>query len=125
MYAEKLGAISKKIQGAQNIYVEPVSGMPQIVITYKREAMSQFGLNVEDVNNVVNTAFAGQATGSVYEGEKKFELVVRLAGNQRKNIEDVNNLLISTASGIEIPLSSVANVDLKESINQIQRKCTT
>jgi cobalt-zinc-cadmium resistance protein CzcA len=70
IYAEKLGEISKKINGAQNIYVEPVSGMPQIVISYKREAMSQFGLNVNDVNNVVNTAFAGQSTGSVYEGEK-------------------------------------------------------
>jgi cobalt-zinc-cadmium resistance protein CzcA len=59
IYAEKLGEISKKLNGAQNIYVEPVSGMPQIVISYKREAMSQFGLNVNDVNNVVNTAFAG------------------------------------------------------------------
>ena len=122
VYAEKLGQISKKIEGAQNIYVEPVSGMPQIVITYKREAMSQFGLNVSDVNNIVNTAFAGQATGSVFEGEKKFDLVVRLDGNQRKNVDDVNNLLISTPSGIEIPLSTVANVELKESINQIQRE---
>ena len=122
VYAEKLGQISKKIQGAQNIYVEPVSGMPQIVITYKREAMSQFGLNVSDVNNIVNTAFAGQATGSVFEGEKKFDLVVRLDGTQRKNVDDVNNLLISTPSGIEIPLSTVANVELKESINQIQRE---
>lgn len=122
VYAEKLGQISKKIEGAQNIYVEPVSGMPQIVITYKREAMSQFGLNVSDVNNIVNTAFAGQATGSVFEGEKKFDLVVRLDGNQRKNVDDVNNLLISTPSGIEIPLSTVANVKLKESINQIQRE---
>ena len=122
VYAEKLGEISKKIEGAQNIYVEPVSGMPQIVISYKREAMSQFGLNVNDVNNVVNTAFAGQSTGSVFEGEKKFDLVVRLDGNQRKNVEDVNNLLVSTPSGIEIPLSSVANVELKESVNQIQRE---
>lgn len=122
VYAEKLGEISKKIEGAQNIYVEPISGMPQIVISYKREAMSQFGLNVTDVNNIVNTAFAGQSTGSVFEGEKKFDLVVRLDGNQRKNVEDVNNLLISTPSGIEIPLSSVANVELKESVNQIQRE---
>ena len=122
VYAEKLGAISKKINGAQNIYVEPISGMPQIVISYKREALSQFGLNVEDVNNIVNTAFAGQSTGSVFEGEKKFDLVVRLDGEQRKNVEDVNNLLISTPSGIEIPLSTVAIVELKESVNQIQRE---
>ncbi len=122
VYAEKLGKISKKIEGAQNIYVEPISGMPQIVISYKREALSQFGLNVEDVNNIVNTAFAGQSTGSVFEGEKKFDLVVRLDGEQRKNVEDVNNLLISTPSGTEIPLSTVASVELKESINQIQRE---
>ena len=122
IYADKLGAISKKINGAQNIYVEPVSGMPQIVISYKREALSQFGLNVSDVNNIVNTAFAGQATGAIYEGEKKFDLVVRLSGDQRKNIEDVNNLLISAPNGVEIPLSSVATVELKESINQIQRE---
>ncbi|MBF8456512.1 efflux RND transporter permease subunit [Kaistella sp. G5-32] len=122
VYAEKLGAISKKIKGAQNIYVEPISGMPQIVISYKREALSQFGLNVEDVNNIVNTAFAGQSTGSVFEGEKKFDLVVRLDGEQRKNVDDVNNLLISTPSGTEIPLSTVASVELKESVNQIQRE---
>ncbi len=122
VYAEKMGEISKKIEGAQNIYVEPVSGMPQIIITYQREALSQYGLNVNDVNNIVNTAFAGQATGSVFEGEKKFDLVVRLAGDQRKNVNDVNNLLVSTPNGIEIPLSSVANVELKESVNQIQRE---
>ena len=122
VYAEKLGDISKKINGAQNIYVEPISGMPQIVISYKREALSQFGLNVEDVNNIVNTAFAGQSTGSVFEGEKKFDLVVRLDGEQRKNVDDVNNLLIATPSGTEIPLSTVASVELKESVNQIQRE---
>lgn len=122
VYAEKVGEISKKIDGAQNIYVEPISGMPQIIITYHREALSQYGLNVNDVNNIVNTAFAGQATGSVFEGEKKFDLVVRLSGDQRKNVEDVNNLLISTPNGVEIPLSSVAKVELKESVNQIQRE---
>ncbi|SFC10230.1 efflux RND transporter permease subunit [Kaistella jeonii] len=122
VYSEKLGEIAKKIKGAQNIYVEPISGMPQIVISYKRDALSQFGLNVEDVNNIVNTAFAGQSTGAVFEGEKKFDLVVRLDGEQRKNVDDVNNLLISTPSGTEIPLSTVATVELKESVNQIQRE---
>ena len=124
VYSEKLGEISKKIQGAQNIYVEPISGMPQIVISYNRDAISQYGLNVSDINQTVNTAFAGQVTGSVYEGEKKFDLVVRMDGEQRKNIEDVKNLLIPTTTGIEIPLSSVANVELKESVNQIQRENT-
>ncbi|WP_027376328.1 efflux RND transporter permease subunit [Kaistella palustris] len=122
VYAEKLGDIAKKINGAQNIYVEPISGMPQIVITYHREALSQYGLNVDHLNGVVNTAFAGQYTGSVFEGEKKFDLVVRLDGEQRKNVEDVNHLLIATPGGTEIPLSTVATVALKESVNQIQRE---
>lgn len=122
VYAEKLGEISKKINGAQNIFVEPISGMPQIVITYNRSALSQYGLNLGDVNSIVNTAFAGQSAGSVYEGEKKFDLVVRLDGDQRQKISDVNNLLISTPTGTEIPLSAVAKVELKESVNQIQRE---
>ena len=71
---------------------------------------------------MVNTAFAGQSAGSVFEEEKKFDLVVRLDGELRKNLEDVKNLLIPTPTGVEIPLSAVAQVELKESVNQIQRE---
>ena len=122
IYAEKLGEISKKINGAENIYVEPISGMPQIVIEYNHAALSQYGLSIGDVNRMVNTAFAGQSAGSVFEEEKKFDLVVRLDGELRKNVEDVKNLLIPSPSGGEIPLSAVATVDVKESVNQIQRE---
>lgn len=124
IYAEQLGEISKKIQGAENIYVEPISGIPQIIISYNRVAMAHYGVNISDVNRIVNTAFAGQTAGVVYEGEKQFDLVVRMGEEQRKNIDDVKNLLISLPSGQEIPLSQVANVELKESVNQIQREDT-
>lgn len=124
IYAEQLGEISKKIQGAENIYVEPISGTPQIIISYNRVAMAHYGVNISDVNRIVNTAFAGQTAGVVYEGEKQFDLVVRMGEEQRKNIDDVKNLLISLPSGQEIPLSQVANVELKESVNQIQRDDT-
>src|SRR5690606_22073094 len=100
----------------------PISGMPQIVIEYNRAALSQYGLNIGDVNRLVNTAFAGQSAGSVFEEEKKFDLVVRLDGELRKNVDDVKNLLISTPTGAEIPLSTVAHVEIKESVNQIQRE---
>lgn len=122
IYAEKLGEISKKIDGAENIYVEPISGMPQILIEYNRAALSQYGLSIGEVNKMVNTAFAGQSAGSVFEEEKKFDLVVRLDGELRKNLEDVKNLLIPTPTGVEISLSAVAQVELKESVNQIQRE---
>ncbi len=71
VYSEKLAAVVNKVNGAQNIYVEPVSGLSQIVINYNRSALAQYGLNVSDVNNVVNAAFAGKVTGAVFEGEKK------------------------------------------------------
>lgn len=122
MYSEKLAAVVNKVNGAQNIYVEPVSGLSQIVINYNRSALAQYGLNVSDVNNVVNAAFAGKVTGAVFEGEKKFDMVVRMDSEERKKLEDVQNLLLTTSSGTDIPLKSVADVDIKESVNQIQRE---
>ncbi|MCT3943577.1 efflux RND transporter permease subunit [Elizabethkingia anophelis] len=122
VYSEKLAAVVNKVNGAQNIYVEPVSGLSQIVINYNRSALAQYGLNVSDVNNVVNAAFAGKVTGAVFEGEKKFDMVVRMDSEERRKLEDVQNLLLTTSSGTDIPLKSVADVDIKESVNQIQRE---
>ncbi|MCT3833620.1 efflux RND transporter permease subunit [Elizabethkingia anophelis] len=122
VYSEKLAAVVNKVNGAQNIYVEPVSGLSQIVINYNRSALAQYGLNVSDVNNIVNAAFAGKVTGAVFEGEKKFDMVVRMDSEERKKLEDVQNLLLTTSSGTDIPLKSVADVDIKESVNQIQRE---
>ncbi|CAI9675066.1 efflux RND transporter permease subunit [Elizabethkingia anophelis] len=122
VYSEKLAAVVNKVNGAQNIYVEPVSGLSQIVINYNRSALAQYGLNVSDVNNVVNAAFAGKVTGAVFEGEKKFDMVVRMDSQERRKLEDVQNLLLTTSSGTDIPLKSVADVDIKESVNQIQRE---
>lgn len=122
VYSEKLATVVKQVQGAQDIYVEPVSGMPQIVINYNRGMLAQYGLNVADVNNVVNAAFAGKVTGSIFEGERKFDMVVRLESEDRKKLEDVQNLMLATSQGSEIPLKSVADVSIKESVNQIQRE---
>ena len=122
LYADKLGKIVNTVQGAKNLYVEPVTGMPQLIIEYKREMVAQYNLSIADINRVVNTAFAGQSTGLVFEGEKRFDLVVRLNTDQRKNLEDVQNLLIPTPQGTQIPLSQLANVAIKNGPNQIQRE---
>ena len=121
-YAKKLGELSGSVDGAQNIYVEPITGAPQVVIEYNRAAIAQFGLSIHDINKVVNMGLAGQSAGFVYEGEKRFDLVVRLKGDQRKNIEDVRNMLVPTSSGQQIPLSQLASVELKNGPNQIQRE---
>jgi heavy metal efflux system protein len=120
-YATVVGDVATKIDGAKDIYVESITGLPQVIIRYKRNAIAQYGLNIVDINRVVNTAFAGQSSGHVFEDEKRFELVVRLAGEKRQNLEDVQNLLIQTTQGTQIPLYQVADVGIEESVNQIQR----
>ncbi|MFA9213098.1 MAG: efflux RND transporter permease subunit, partial [Candidatus Methylacidiphilales bacterium] len=121
-YADKLGHLINTVKGAVDLYVEPVAGMPQIVINYNRALMAQYGLHINDVNKIVNTAFAGQSTGMVYEGEKRFDLMVRMDNEQRKDISDVQNLLIPTVNGTQIPLSQIADVQIKDGPNQIQRE---
>jgi cobalt-zinc-cadmium resistance protein CzcA len=84
--------------------------------------MANYGLNIEDVNNAVSTAFAGKSAGQVFENERRFDLVVRLDSLHRTNIDDVNNLMISTASGTQIPLAQVANISYKLGPAQISRE---
>jgi cobalt-zinc-cadmium resistance protein CzcA len=120
--AEKLAKIIGTVKGAENLFVEPIIGMPQIIIEYNRSLIAQYHLSIADINKIVNTAFAGQSTGLVFEEEKRFDLVVRLANTERKNVEDVQNLLIPTPNGLQIPLSQVATVQIKDGPNQIQRE---
>jgi cobalt-zinc-cadmium resistance protein CzcA len=122
LYANKLGKIVNTVEGTSDLYVETVTGMPQIVIDYNRATIAQYGLNIEDINRIVNTAFAGQSTGVIYEGEKRFDLVVRLEGEKRKELSDVQNLLIPTSNGTQIPLSQLAKVEITKGPNQIQRE---
>lgn len=122
VYAQKLGKIINTVEGTKNLFIEPVTGIPQVVIEYNRNSIAQYHLTIDDVNKVVNTAFAGQSTGLVFEGEKRFDLVVRLNANQRKDIEDVQNLLIPTPQETQIPLSQLATVSIKSGPNQIQRE---
>ena len=122
LYAHKLGQIVGTVEGTKNLYVEAVSGMPQIIIDYNRNAIAQFHLNIADINRIVNTALAGQSSGMVFEGEKRFELVVRLSGALKRDIKDIQNLLIPTPLGTQIPLSQLADVQIKDGPNQIQRE---
>ncbi|MFV0212223.1 CusA/CzcA family heavy metal efflux RND transporter [Empedobacter falsenii] len=120
--ATKLGKIINTVEGAQDLYIEPINGIPQVVIEFDRGLLAQYGLTVGEANRIINMAFAGQSTGMVFEGEKRFDLVVRLAEEKRTNIDDIRNLLIPTASGVQIPLNQLAKVEYKNTPNQIQRE---
>jgi len=124
IYAKQLGNIVRSVNGTTEHYVEQITGTPQIVIKYNRPPIAQYGMNISDINRNVNAAFAGQSTGLVFEGEKRFDLVVRLENENRKELSDVQNLLIPAPAGTQIPLSQVATVELVDSPSQIQREDT-
>ncbi|MBP4138809.1 CusA/CzcA family heavy metal efflux RND transporter [Flavobacterium geliluteum] len=122
--ASKLGKIIATVDGTANLFIEPIAGMPQVIIAYNRPAIAQHRLSIADINKVINTAFAGQSTGLVFEQEKRFDLVVRLNATERKDIDDIQNLLIPTPGGSQVPLSQLATVEIKNGPNQIQREDT-
>jgi cobalt-zinc-cadmium resistance protein CzcA len=119
--AGNVGSKIKSVEGVEDLYVEEVTGLPQINIQMNRDKISQYGMNIEDVNNAIETAFAGTSAGLVYEGERRFDLVVRLDKNYRTDISDVQNLYVSTPQGNQIPLSQVANISFEPGPVQIQR----
>lgn len=119
--ANKTVPIISKIEGLTDIKVEQVTGMPQLVIKYNRNKIAQYGLNIADVNRILNTAYAGGTTGVVYEGERKFDLVVRIPKNENTDIDALKALLIPTPNGNQIPLNEVAEITFKTAPSQISR----
>lgn len=119
--AGRIGGMIKHIDGVEDLYVEEITGLPQIQVQFNRDKIAQYGLNITDINRVISTAFAGETAGLVYEGEKRFDMVVRLTKEDRKDLSDVRGLLINTAAGRQIPLEEVAAIDFKNGPNQIQR----
>jgi cobalt-zinc-cadmium resistance protein CzcA len=124
IYAKKLGGVISTVKGAQDLYLEPVVGAPQVVIDYNRAELSRYNISVAEINRVINMAFAGQTAGALYEGERKFDVVVRMDNDYKKDITSIQNLLVPTPNGEQIPLYQLAKVELKESPNQIQREDT-
>lgn len=122
--AAKVGKITAGIQGATDLYVERVTGLSQIVVRLQREELARFGVAVDDINQAVRTAFAGDVAGQMFENERRYDLVVRLDTARRKTLEDVQNLLITTPGGNHVPLRQLASVRMELGPNQIQREDT-
>jgi cobalt-zinc-cadmium resistance protein CzcA len=120
--AAQLGNVIGTVDGAKDLYIETMTGMPQIVVRYNRPLLAQYGLSIAEVNRVLNAAFAGAVAGTVYEGEKRFDLTVKFAADKRTGLADVQNLLIATPNGTQIPLSHLAEVAIEEGPAQIQRE---
>jgi cobalt-zinc-cadmium resistance protein CzcA len=122
LLAAKVAQAIKPVKGLSQPQVERVSGLPQITIRYDRARMANYGVNIEDVNQVISTAFAGSSTGSIYENERRFDLVVRLDSVHRSQIENVSDLFIPTPDGHQVPLSQLAQVAYETGPAQISRE---
>lgn len=120
--AEHISKVVSGIKGAADVKVEQVSGLPQLIVTPDRAAIARYGINVEDVNNVVQSIVAGKNAGVVYEGEKRFDLTVRLKEQTGSDINQIKNLLVSAPSGARIPLSELATVKVQDGPAQISRE---
>ena len=122
--AEEIGKIVSGIEGVAGIKVEATRGLPQITIRYNRNKLGRYNLNIEELNTIVETAFSGGIAGVIYEGERMFDLVVRLDEPHRKSVEDIRNLYVNLPDGAQIPLEEVADINYKPGPIQISRDNT-
>jgi len=122
--SQQIGQIVSSVEGAKDLYLEQANGLPQIVVKINRDRIAQYGISIETVNQAINTAFAGQSAGLVYEGEQRYDMVLRLATENRKDINDVKNIYITSPAGDQVTLDQLADIDFKVGPNQIQREDT-
>ena len=120
--SKQIGSIIHKVNGAEDIYIEPMTGLPQLVVAINRNAIAHYGLQIEAVNKTVATAFAGSIAGSIYEGDQRYDISVRLDTQNRNQLHQLNNLYILNNQGQSIPLKEVASIQIENGPNQIQRE---
>ncbi|MFD0932887.1 CusA/CzcA family heavy metal efflux RND transporter [Psychroflexus salinarum] len=134
IFGEDLEILSRKgneikdlienVEGAADISVEKIVGLPQLAVNFNREKIARYGLNIEDINTVITAGFAGKTTGVVFEGEKRFDLVVRLQESERQGINDLRSLMIDTPTSGKIPLNEVAEINYDKGPAKISRDDT-
>ena len=114
--------ILQSIEGVEDARAEQVSGLPQITVRYNKDKLALYGLNVGDLNQVVRASFAGEKAGVVYEGEKRFDLVVRVAIDERQDISNLKALFVPLPSGGQVPLEQVADIAFERGVAQVSRE---
>jgi len=134
IYGEDLGILAAKakeaehlietLNGVGDIQVEPTAGLQQMVVDYNQAKMAKYGVNAATLNQYIRTGFAGEQAGYIFEGEKRFELVLRLDEQFRQGIDDLKNLYIPLPNGNQVPMEELATVRFEEGPTQISRDNT-
>jgi heavy metal efflux system protein len=122
--AHEIKVAIKNVEGASDVIVEKTEGLPQMAVVYDRSKIARYSLNIADLNEIIALGFAGKTVGNVFEGEKRFDIVIRLDKTKRTDIEDLRNLYISTPNGEQIPLSELASIEYSEGPAKISRDNT-
>jgi len=121
-YAALMGNIISEVDGAKDLYTETVTGISQVVVHFNRAAIAKYGANIKEVNQVIQSAYAGGVAGKVFEGDRRFDLVVRLNAVQKKDWQQIKNLMVTVGGGKQVPLYELAEVKIEEGPYQIQRE---
>ena len=122
--AQEIKGLIENVKGASDIVIEKVEGLPQMSVNYNRSKIARYGLNISDLNQMISMGFAGATVGNVFEGEKRFDLVIRLDDAHRKNLESLQSLYVDTPSGTKIPLSELAEIKYTTGPAKISRDDT-
>lgn len=122
--AHEIERLIRNVEGAADIIVEKVEGLPQMNVKYDRAKIARYGLNIVDLNDLISMGFAGRTVGSVFEGEKRFDMVVRLDEDKRVDLESLENLYVDTPAGGKIPLSELATISYQTGAAKISRDDT-
>jgi cobalt-zinc-cadmium resistance protein CzcA len=120
--AGQIRNVMTAVPGAADVNAEQVSGLPSLEMEIDRQVIARYGVNVSDVLNLIETAIGGKVAGQIFEGEKRFNLVVRLPQSIREKMDELAQLTVRSPAGAFIPLSEVARIRLTEGLNQISRE---
>lgn len=121
---QQINTAIAQVEGASDVSVEKITGLPQMMVQYHRSKIAKYGLSIADVNKILTMNFAGRSAGSVFEGEKQFDLVVRFQESARQEIEQIRNTYVPLPNGREIPLSELASIEYSKGPAKISRDDT-
>jgi heavy metal efflux system protein len=122
--ADRIARVVSGVRGAEDVKAEATAGLPQLQVKPDRATMARYGINVEDVNDLVEAVVAGKEAGTVYEGEQRYDMVVRLSEESGRDVETIRGLTVAAPNGARIPLAQLADVRLVEGAAQISREDT-
>lgn len=121
--AKEAARYIEQVPGASDVLVEQAMGLPQLVVNYDRNKIARYGINIEELNTIIRTAYAGEAAGVVFENERRFDLVLRLDNDKVKDL-NLDRLFVRTSENIQLPVSEVASISLVNGPLQINRDAT-